>query len=314
MKLELGKIMGTATMLAAELLAMGGCGSKSGTSNTADLSETVNIATEQTVSAVQMIEPTLYAFLPAGGSQKSLFKGISEYLIPSAYAASCSAGGSTTSACTSSAPYTITRTYSSCNIGSSAVALSGAATFTYSAPACSMVGFNKSVTRTTDLTMTGKLGGTLKITSDNTVDYRGNSLGGGQKLTANSTLGLYALDVLGVNRTMATPAGNEVFNISTRTTAPISVNGSPASGVVLSSNGGALEVIHNRAKYVLSLSLADLTFNNSCNCPVSGSMTGVYSGSLDGTATITFSGCGTATVTTSRGESQSVSIDVCSAT
>ena len=320
MKVGLGNKMAAVTLVTVGLLATG-CGSNGGTTNnssgttsTAELSETVNLATEQAVSAAQTVEPTLYAFLSNNNSDRSIFKGISEYLIPSAYAASCSSDGSTISNCSSSSLPAITRTYNGCNIGNSNIVLSGTTTYTYSSPGCSVIGFDKSVTRTTNLTMTGKLGGTVTITSDNAVDYRGNTIGGGQKLTANSSLGLYTLEVQGVNRTLVSPAGNEVWNLSTRTTAPISVNGSPTSGLVLSSNGGALEIIHNKAKYVLALSLGNLTFNDTCNCPVSGAMTGVYSGSLDGTSTITYTGCGTANVTTSRGESLSFSIDVCSAT
>lgn len=297
--------------------AISGCGSSGGTSNTsngtADLSETANLATAQVVTATQALDPVVYASY-RDNLQKNLYKNIAEFLIPSAYAISCSSGGSSVSACSSASPYTIVRSYNnSCTIGSGSLALLGSTTYTYSSPLCSIVGFDKTVTRTTNITLSGKKAGTVAITSDNVVDYRGNNIGGGQKLTVNSTSGFYTLDVLGENRSMVSPAGTSVWNLSSRTTAPITVNGSSATGIVLSSSGGALEVIHNNAKYVLALSVNNLTFNNTCNCPVSGSMTGTYSGSVQGTATITYSGCGTATISTSNGESQTVAVDICSA-
>ena len=219
------------------------------------------------------------------------------------------------SACTQSGSnYVIQRTYNDCSLGGGQVTLSGSSSFTYSAAGCSMIGVtNRSVTRTVNLSSssTGRLGSSLSISSENATDYRGNTIGGGQTLTVNAAAGAFSFSVGGVTRKLTTGAGRTLFSIATRTTEPFSASGSSLSSLIVS--GGSLEVIHNQAQYVLTLSASNVSFSASCTCPVSGVMSGAFSGSVSGTATITYTGCGTADVTTSDGATTAVTLDSCGA-
>lgn len=276
-----------------------------------DLSETANAASEQAVAVAQNFDSAAYAMIRSQ-RKTSVAKEMQNLVLPRAVAATaCNAGGSSAGSCTSSGgSYVIQRTYNNCSMADSALTLSGTVNYTYSAAGCSMIGTtNRSVTRTTSLTMSGKNGGTLTISSANATDYRGNAIGGGQTLTVAGTSGQYTYSVGGVNRTLTGPAGTTLMSLSTRTTTALTASGTSLSNLVLS--GGSLEIIHNRARYVLTLTANNVGFSNSCACPTSGSMTGTYSGSLSGSATITYTGCGTASVTTSGGSSADVTIDSC---
>lgn len=295
-------------------LALAGCGKKNEDSATSsspsDLSETANAASEQAIAVAQSLDSTSYALIQ-NKRKTSVAKKVQQLILPEALATTaCNAGGSSVGSCPGSAPYTIERTYNSCSMANSAITVGGAVDYTYSNSGCSIVGVtNRSVTRTVSMTMSGKSGGTLTISSANITDYRGNTIGGGQTLSVNAVAGEYSYAVGGVTRVLTGPGGTILFSISTRTTTPFTASGTSLSNLVLS--GGALEVIHNKAQYALTLSASNVAFSNSCACPVSGSMSGSYSGSVSGSATITYTGCGSANVTTSRGDSASVTIDSC---
>lgn len=279
--------------------------------SSAELSETANAASDQAIALAQSFDAASYAQIEKNQPlQSAKLLKFRSFLLPQAQAAACSTGGSNTSACSGSAPYTVIRTYSDCNLGETSLTMSGSATYTYSHSGCSMIGVtNRTVTRTTDLILTGKSGGTLSISSDNSTDYRGNTLGGGQTLSVSATSGQFSYSVGGVSRVLTGPQGKTLFDIATRTTSPITATGTSLSDLVL--DGGALEIIHNRAEYVLTLAADNVAFSSSCACPVSGTMTGSYSGSVSGTMTITFTGCGAAAVSTSHGISSDVTIDAC---
>ena len=88
-------------------------------------------------------------------------------VIPSAYAATC--WEPTFSAC--SATGVRTKDFGGCMIGGAT--LEGTVTLTFNQPLCTVLTAGDMVTRTADLTLTGRYGGTLEITSP----------GGGQTLT-----------------------------------------------------------------------------------------------------------------------------------
>lgn len=308
------RVLKTGSALVLGFVLLTACGKKDDdsttTSSPSDLSETANAASEQAIAAAQSFDSSSYAMIQ-NKRKETVAKRVQNLILPEALAATaCNAGGSSTGSCPGSAPYTIERTYNSCSMADSAITLSGTADYTYSASGCSMIGVtNRTVTRTTNLTMTGKNGGTLTISSANATDYRGNTIGGGQTLAVNATSGEYSYTVGGVTRTLTGPGGTTLMSLATRTTSAIMASGTSLSNLVLS--GGSLEIIHNKAKYVLTLTANNVGFSNSCACPVSGSMTGTYSGSVSGSATISYAGCGTADVTTSGGASASVTIDSC---
>ena len=192
------------------------------------------------------------------------------------------------------------RAFDHCSVG--AATLDGAVTLTFSdIHSCAVTVAGDSVNRTADFTLTGPYGGTLAVSSP----------GGGQTLTKSSTGFDYA--VAGMHRVLTGPGGNTLFDLSTRTTTPIHLTGTSRADLVIVS--GALEVTHNLAGYKVTLVPQNLTWAPTCNCAVSGQLTGTISssGKLDGkSATVSLTGCGKADVTID-GDSESVTLDRCAA-
>jgi len=85
-----------------------------------------------------------------------------------------------------------------------------------------------------------------------------------------------------MQRVLTGPAGRKLFDISTRTTSPIHIKGSSRADLVIVS--GALEVSQNLAGYKVTLQPENLTWNATCDCAVSGKLTGTVAGGgkLDG--------------------------------
>jgi hypothetical protein len=210
-----------------------------------------------------------------------------------AYAAGCVQSPFAT--CTSGVR---TRSFNQCSIGSAT--LDGMVTLTFSdTHACAVGSAGDTVDREADFTLTGPYGGTLDVSSP----------GGGQLLTKTTTGFDYS--VPGMRRVLTGPGGRKLFDISTRTVSPIHINGSSRADLVIVS--GSLEVSHNLAGYKVTLQPENLTWNPSCNCAVSGKLTGTVasSGKLDGKiATVTITGCGQAEVDID-GETDSVTLDRC---
>jgi len=75
-------------------------------------------------------------------------------------------------------------------------------------------------------------------------------------------------------------------------------------------NGGSLEVNHNLAGFTAIFTPSNLQWSAGCCHPVAGSLAVTYSGSKTGTATVSFNGCGSATVN-QDGQSQAVEFSYC---
>ncbi len=221
-----------------------------------------------------------------------LWRQVFDGVVRTAYAASCVQSNFGT--CTAGAR---TRTFDSCAIGPAT--LDGMVTLTYSdTNSCTVAVAGDSVNRMASFTLTGPYGGTLVVSSP----------GGGQTLTKNATGFDYT--VPGMERVLTGPGGHTLFDISTKTTAPIHITGTSRTDLVIVS--GALEISHNLAGYKVTLSPQNLTWTASCNCAVSGTLTGTVSGGKhDGqSASVTLTGCGQAEVTID-GETDSVTLDRC---
>jgi hypothetical protein len=221
-----------------------------------------------------------------------LWRQIFDGVVHTAYASSCLQ--SSFGACTAG---TRMRTFASCEIG--AATLVGSVALSYSdTSSCAVAVVGDSVTRSGVFTLTGPYGGTLAV----------NAVGGGQTLTKTAVGFDYS--VTGIERVLTGPGGHTLFDISTRTTTPIHITGTSRADLVIVS--GALEVSHNLAGYKVTLSPQNLTWSGSCNCAVSGTLTGTVSGGKhDGqSASVTLTGCGQAEVTID-GESDSVTVDRC---
>jgi hypothetical protein len=215
-----------------------------------------------------------------------------EWVSPQAYAASCRQ--STFTACAAGVR---TDTFDHCTLGTAT--LNGAVTLSFNRTAlCAIVTAGDTVTRTADFTLTGPYGGTLTVTSP----------GGGQTVTKTGAGFDYV--VQGMERVLVGPGGRKLFDISTRTIAPLSVTGSSRADLTIVS--GALEVTHNIAGYKVTLAPEALAWSSACNCAVSGRLTGtVQGGRLSGkSASVQITGCGHAEVTVD-GETESVTLDRC---
>jgi hypothetical protein len=213
-------------------------------------------------------------------------------VIPSAYAATC--WEPTFSACSTTGVRT--KDFGGCMIGGATLA--GTVTLTFNQPLCAVLTAGDMVTRTADLTLTGRYGGTLEITSP----------GGGQTLT--KTADGFEYSVGGMERIATTAGGRTLFDVATRTTAPIVVTGSSRADLKIVS--GSFEINHKVAGYKVTLTADNLAWTSSCNCASSGTLTGTVSGGKhDGkSASVMITGCGEADVTID-GETESVSMDRC---
>jgi hypothetical protein len=225
-----------------------------------------------------------------GPMWRQIFDGV----VRTAYAGSCAE-----SQFASCAAGVRARTFDHCDIG--AATLDGTVRLTFSDTAsCAVAAAGDVVNRTADFTLTGPYGGTLAVSAPD----------GGQTLTRTTTGFDYAVG--GMHRVLTGPGGRTLFDISTRTTAPIHITGSSRADLVIVS--GALEVSHNLAGYKVVLAPQNLTWTAHCNCAVSGQLSGtIAGGKLDGkSASVLITGCGQAEVTFD-GESDSVTLDRCAA-
>ncbi len=203
-----------------------------------------------------------------------------------------------------------TATYAGCTLGSSFFTVTGNTQLTYSSVGVCGTGLsitNDSVTREYDYSITGPGGGTLRVFSTAQTDYRGNSISGGGRLTR--TASGWNVELLGKNKVLNGALGPELINYSLRTTTPVNITGGITRGTRVA-NGGALEVIHNKSKFIATHTLTALTWSASCCHPVSGSIETTLSGSKTGTINTTFTGCGLATVTKDN-ENKNLVFDYC---
>ena len=216
-----------------------------------------------------------------------------DWVAPVAYAGSCVQ--SLFTMCSAGAR---ARTFDQCQVG--AATLNGTVTLAFSDGAgCTMSSAGQYVTRTADFALTGPYGGTLVVSAP----------AGGQTLTRLSDGFDYIVG--GMRRVLTGPTGRALFDISTRTTAPIHLTGTSRADLVMVS--GALEVSHNLAGYKVTLAPQNLAWASTCNCAVSGQLTGTIAagGKLNGkTATVVLTGCGQADVTVD-GDTESVTLDRC---
>jgi hypothetical protein len=221
-----------------------------------------------------------------------LWRRVLDGVLPPAYAASCFPFSFS-----SCAAGVRTETFSDCTFG--AATLDGSVNLAFSdTAACTLGASGDDVNRTASFTLTGPYGGTLAVSSP----------GGGQTLTRTDTGFNFA--VLGMERVLTGAGGKTLFDISTQTTTPIAMTGSSRADFQIVS--GALVVTHHLAGYSVTLEPHDLAWASTCNCAVSGSLTGTVSGGKeDGkSATVTITACGQAEVDID-GDTESVVLDRC---
>lgn len=196
--------------------------------------------------------------------------------------------------------------YSSCSAGLANYSMNGNVALSYSNSTCDLGSLGASVNRTYAVTVEGPRGGQLLVTSQSRADYNNQTYGGGGRLT--TTVNGWNLEVLGKHKTLSY-RGRTLFDVSIRTLSPIAVTGS-LSRASRNVNSGQLQVNHNLAKLTSTITPQNLQWNNSCCHPISGSLAVSWTGSRTGSATVTFSSCGQAELS-SNGQTQNITLSYC---
>lgn len=219
-----------------------------------------------------------------------------DWLVPTAYAASCTRA-STFGSCSSNV---ITRTFDNCSIGRAR--FDGTITITFDDAAvdstCRMTAENHSVSRAPDFTITGRAGGTFSVEKTGTF---------GQKITKGGTSGSFTFENDGIRRTFTNAAGEVVGQFKTETVTAIGITGESRANRVL--DGGGLRITNELTNVTCTITPTAVTYESGCNCATSGSWTGTCS---DGDSlSVTITGCGTSR--TEKGDDEkSVTFDRCS--
>ena len=199
--------------------------------------------------------------------------------------------------------------YDSCSVGFSGYTITGNVTLTFSNSTCSLSAAGDSVLRTNRATITGPRGASIQNSSaDRVSGVDGSSIGGGTRLSR--TASGWTIDVLGQHKIATGRAGRQLFDVSVKTVAPLQITGSLARSNRLVSSG-QVDVHHNLAKFKASFVPTNLQYSNSCCHPVSGTLGVTYSGSINGSGTVTFNGCGSATLARANGSSSTISLSHC---
>ena len=162
-------------------------------------------------------------------------------------------------------------------------------------PSCSFSTSGDYFIRTQTSTISGPNGGTYVSTSDASNNYLGTSVGGGSKITYETSE--YDIDILGINKKLSKSTGTAVWNHSIRTTSgkPFIINHFKRDGRVISS--GELVVDHNIAGFTATMDFNSVTYQRGCCYPTAGTITMTLTGSITGVRTITFNQCGFANIT-----------------
>ncbi|MCB9094887.1 MAG: hypothetical protein H6621_07445 [Halobacteriovoraceae bacterium] len=201
-----------------------------------------------------------------------------------------------------------TANYNECTLGSTQITFEGQVTLSYSNSLCDLSD-NENVIRTFNLVRTNPLGSTVLVTSQNRVNYEGDTIGGGSKLFRLSSSN-YELKILGKNLVRTLVNGNVGYNISMATDSNIEISG----GLSRSSrtlNSGELYFYHNNSQYTARYTFQDVGYQSACCYPTSGSIDIEYSGNKSGSATITFNNsCGNATIDIDD-ETSAITFDGC---
>jgi hypothetical protein len=184
--------------------------------------------------------------------------------------------------------------FSTCNFGEAT--LDGEVDLTFSDATCSMASSGDSVTRNANFTLTGAAGATYAVSTPAV----------GQTLTRSENG--FSYSVSGIQRVATNAAGTKLFDITVSSTADLTVSGSSRATRVV--NGGTLVVANNLKAYTATLTPENVAWSASCNCPVSGTISGTLTGSKKGKYALELTGCGSANLTVDKSTS-AVTFDRC---
>jgi len=281
-------------LTAMAVAAAGGCRKMGGDEESGQIGAAVGEAMSSLDESVAGEATAMLPFRRMPDELKgSFWQRAKDRVIPYAYAATC--WEPVFGACDAGVR---TKDFAGCTIGPATV--TGTVTLTFTRALCLVATTGDAVTRVADFSVTGLYGGSLAVSSP----------GGGQTLT--KTAEGFEYSVGGMERILTGSGGRTLFDVATRTTAPIVVTGSSRADLKIVS--GSLEIDHKVAAYKVTLTANNLAWSSSCNCATSGTLTGTVSGGKhDGkSASVTLTGCGEADVTID-GDTESVTMDRCTA-
>lgn len=182
--------------------------------------------------------------------------------------------------------------YSGCRVGSLRTILTGYAQLEFTDNQCARGEDGQGVLKTYDLSFVNRFDQELLLSSEFHYDYRGNQIGGGERIrtTANG----YVTETLGKRSILTTPRLDVVFDHSTRSLIPTRLRrlGPDTTEVLI----GSTEVIDNLNRWTAQYVVVGLEMSRQCCHPIRGSMAVRYLGRVTGSGVITYSGCGSATL------------------
>jgi hypothetical protein len=200
---------------------------------------------------------------------------------------------------------TATVSWNSCKIGLNT--LTGGWTSTYNPTTDCSLSAGESVTRTssTGFTITFVGGATLTTSTEAHVAWNGTSIPSTGVVTSTDG-STRTVTINGLHRVLKGPRGRTWFDHSL--TGSLSITGTKAAGTRTVT--GTMTLYHNRAQYTAAHTFNNVKWGSStCPYPTSGSITSTLTGSVSGSATLTYSStCGSATFTDTSGSTSSVAL------
>ena len=214
-----------------------------------------------------------------------------EQILPKAYAVSCARAFD--QACNNGVKQIA---FASCDLPRG-FKFSGRIQMDYNTTSCSMSNTGDQVVRTFDYDISGPYGGAvLAVTSD----------GGGGRLT--KTAPGWTAEILGKHKVL-TFRGKQKMNLNISTPSPINITGSlQRNGRVV--DGGSYQVVNNLAGFTALYEPHNLTYTSACCHPISGTLNVTFTGLVIGTGSVTFNGCGSATLNR-NGVDQEIELNYC---
>jgi hypothetical protein len=227
--------------------------------------------------------------------KESSVPGIAEFS-----STSCGFSGIDFTACSSGVR---TRSWGGCTLIGATV--EGTVTLTFSQSNCTMSSSGNSVTRTPNMTITGRRGRTLTITTATGGSFQG------QRITRGASAGTFTVEVSKLRRVATDATSTTTLNIESNTGTAMTMTGAIRTGRKL--DGGTLIITDALNSQTYTLTPEAVTWDGTCNCASSGQWTGTVAttgSSTTSTITIRITACGSADVTL-NGVTTSVTLDRC---
>ena len=320
------------------LITLASCGKSASTTATSSASEDTSTSGTAAVTVTSALSSSSSSGTQSLSMNKSSTFNLMDYLIPKALASTaCPTFATTSTGCTTSGG-NMWLTYSSCSIGSSAAVWTGvqqlsmstgsAACGTFPNPGASATLSRQYVTAASSSYPAAatrvNAAGTAQVidhSSTNLTNFNGDTItpiigtGYGTVVTFNSSGLRSQINI--AQRIYTTGLDHTVVS-----TTPLTITESSGTAATRTING-TVKVYHNKLKVVATSTFTNVVHSLTCCQPTGGSITTVYSagGTVSPTnagllvvgksETLTFTGCGTGTLTATDGTVTSVTLTSC---